>query len=230
MSPIISPPGPERIQLLVWLRHPWRTLSVWYANWAASMEFLATAMDTRNSPATATIPRPTALLPLIVKCSACPETVFSTVVDDHGRCVSCSAVTAALEMVRIAEQDEVDRAAREQEAAVLAAAEHRGAGSPPRLPDEPAPTVPFAAHAQDVLPRMILEEQSETGPVLDYVALGYVAVATDDDDATLRAQIMMADRHDAPGLMAGISAGLSAFTARQEYAAHLAAQKDLVSA
>ena len=213
------------------------TLPAW---WRKQQQRQGELILARYAPCAATVnpsPQPpadqdTGVIPALLACLDCSEDVFADEADHHGRCKRCSAIAAANEMVLLADEEEAYRLEGVRQAIAERATASRGAGALPRLPDEPAPQIPFEAHATETLPEVVAETALaavEFVPI-DYVALGYVAAATDDDDATLRAQIMLSERHDAPGLMAGISAGLRAFTARQGYAAHQAAQRASVSA
>lgn len=154
--------------------------------------------------------------PVTVQCTACPVLLSSTGVDGRGRCVSCSAVAAAREMVLATAEEEAYRL----EGVRQAVAATRGAGAPPRLPDEPAPRVPFAAHADEVLAEVVEEDPAAPTPeptpeplplpLFDFLALGTVAASTDEDDAILNAQILLAEHHDVDSIVAGFQAYVAA--------------------
>jgi hypothetical protein len=212
---------------ITWRDIPRHPRSVWPWLCATSRRFFFGPVTVAEAPPVSS--QGDALV-LIVECAACPAEVDSTTADSHGRCISCSAVAAAIEWQAEIEQAEADRITAVLEAEKAAAAERltvrRGAGAAPRLPDEPAPVVPFAAHAAEVLPELIGEVPADpmpapmpelvavaepsSLPLFDFLALGTVAASTCEEDAILNAQILLAEHHDVASIVAGFEAYVAA--------------------
>lgn len=82
--------------LPTWLRHPWRSLGSWYANWANDMDDLAEWMDTRNLDAQ--LP-PVAPKPPL--CTDCETEVDPRDVRLLGRCEACMTAWADMEFAKM---------------------------------------------------------------------------------------------------------------------------------